>query len=94
MPNSVTRDILRQRTAEVIEASLEMCSSARENMARSETIVFLTRETIASSIALLSRVKHTALSPLPLAAELQDEPGELMSFAVGSPVVRLALPSS
>ena len=56
MPDPVARDILRRHTAEVIEASLEMCSSARENVARSETIVFLTRQTIASSIALLSRV--------------------------------------
>jgi hypothetical protein len=61
MPDSFARDILRRHTAEVIEASLEMCSSARENVARSETIVFLTRQTIASSIALLSRVKRADL---------------------------------
>jgi hypothetical protein len=62
MPDSVARDILRRHTAEVIEASLEMCSSARESVARSEVIVFLSRQTIASSIALLSRMRQVAFS--------------------------------
>ena len=62
MPDSVARDILWRHTAEVIKASLEICSSARRNVARSETIVLLTRQTIATSIALLSRVNRTALS--------------------------------
>jgi len=63
MPNPATRDLLRQQTAEMIEASLEMCSTARANLARSEVVVFLTRQTIASSIALLSRVRQSTLSP-------------------------------
>lgn len=62
MPNSTTRDIIETRTADVIEASIEMCCTTRENLARSETVVLLSRQTIASSIALLSRIKGAALS--------------------------------
>jgi hypothetical protein len=60
--DAMRRDILFKQTDDVIEASLEMCCSTRANLARSETIVRLSRQTIASSIALLSRVERTALS--------------------------------
>ena len=62
MPDSVTRDMLRVQTADMIEASLEMCCSSRENLIRSESVVLLSRETIATSITLLSRVNHSTLS--------------------------------
>ena len=60
--DAIKRDILFKHTDDVIEASLEMCCSTRANLARSETIVGLSRQTIASSIALLSRLKRTPLS--------------------------------
>ena len=60
--DALRRDVLFKHTDDVIEASLEMCCSTRANLARSETIVRLSRQTIASSIALLSRVERTALS--------------------------------
>ena len=60
--DAMRRDILFKQTDDVIEASLEMCCSTRTNLAQSETIVRLSRQTIASSIALLSRVERTALS--------------------------------
>ena len=60
--DAMGRDILFKHTDDVIEASLEMCCSTRANLAWSETIVRLSRQTIASSIALLSRVKRGPLS--------------------------------
>ena len=60
--DALRRDVLFKHTDDVIEASLEMCFSTRANLAQSETIVRLSRQTIASSIALLSRVKRAALS--------------------------------
>ena len=60
--DALRRDVLFKHTDDVIEASLEMCYSTRANLAQSETIVRLSRQTIASSIALLSRVERTALS--------------------------------
>ena len=61
MRDGITRDSLRKHTVAVIGASLEICSS-REHVSRSETIVHLGGQTIASSMARLSGVKHTALS--------------------------------
>lgn len=55
MLDAIARDILRKHTADAIEASLEICCSSRENVSQAETIVRLSRQTIASSIALLSR---------------------------------------
>ena len=62
MPDGITRDTLQKHTANVSKSSLELCCSSREDVSRSETIVHLGRQTIASSMARLSGVKHTALS--------------------------------
>jgi hypothetical protein len=59
MPDSMIGDMLRVQTADVIEASLEMCCSSRGHLIRSASVVRLSRETIASSILLLSRVKQS-----------------------------------
>ena len=62
MPNPTTRDVVGTRTADVIEATLEMCCTTRDNLAQSEMVVLLSRQTIASSIALLSRIRGAASS--------------------------------
>jgi hypothetical protein len=76
VPDLNRRDILRKRTTEVIKASVEPCCSTRENVARSETIVRLSRQPMVSSIAILSRVKHASLSgPLHPTAASADRQG-------------------